>query len=129
MSCELAYLYVSSQTLTAKHKTGETYDYEVGICTDVGKSDKTGGCGVVQYTTNHSYCLGRINSSQIARSKSYIVAKMCNDCEITASDGVWIELTYTNGDHYHTHCDKIGRMVRIAFLCDPLVHGMVSFLH
>lgn len=75
MSCDL-YLRVSSQTLTAiKHKTGDIYDYEIGICTDVGKSDGKRGCGVVQYTTNHSYCLGRIDSSQIARSKSQVIVK------------------------------------------------------
>ena len=38
---------------------------------------------------------------------------------------MWIELTYTNGDHYHTHCNKNQRIARIAFLCDPLVHGKV----
>lgn len=43
-----------------------------------------------------------------------------------AKDGVWIELTYTNGDKYHNHCNKNQRIARIAFLCDPLVHGKVS---
>ena len=40
-------------------------------------------------------------------------------------DGVWIELTYTGGDNYTSHCDKRSRMTRLAFLCDPNINGKV----
>ena len=40
-------------------------------------------------------------------------------------DGVWIELTYTGGDNYTSHCDKRARMTRLAFLCDPNINGKV----
>ena len=44
---------------------------------------------------------------------------------LTASDGVWIELTYSKGDSYHSHCNKAPRSARLIFLCDPLVNGLV----
>ena len=43
-----------------------------------------------------------------------------------ARDHVWTELTYTNGDHYGSHCGKEDRKGRIIFLCDPLIPGKVS---
>ena len=45
----------------------------------------------------------------------------------SGSNGVWIELTYTNGDVYNNHCKKSQRMARIMFLCDPAINGNVSF--
>lgn len=38
---------------------------------------------------------------------------------------MWIELTYTGGDNYTSHCDKRARMTRLAFLCDPNINGKV----
>ena len=43
----------------------------------------------------------------------------------TGSDGVWIELTYSGGSKYHSHCGSVARTARIVFLCDPNVGGMV----
>lgn len=39
---------------------------------------------------------------------------------------MWIELTYSQGDKYHSHCDKVARTSRIAFLCDPNIGGKVG---
>ena len=48
-------------------------------------------------------------------------------CVCSGRDGVWIELTYTGGDNYTSHCDKRARMTRLAFLCDPNINGKVCF--
>ena len=39
------------------------------MCVDVGTNNKTSDCGIVQYGVNQSHCLGRVNSSQVARSE------------------------------------------------------------
>lgn len=51
-----------------QHKNGDKYLYKVGVCIDVGGDNKT-DCGIVQYGNNQSHCLGRVNSSQVARSE------------------------------------------------------------
>ena len=43
----------------------------------------------------------------------------------SGSDGVWIELTYSGGSKYNSHCGKMARTARIVFLCDPNIAGMV----
>lgn len=45
------------------------------------------------------------------------------------ADGTWIELTYSGGDVYHSHCDAGSRTARIVFLCDPNVKGQVHYFH
>ena len=45
------------------------------------------------------------------------------------ADGTWIELTYSGGDVYHSHCDAGSRTARIVFLCDPNVKGQVLYYH
>ena len=44
---------------------------------------------------------------------------------IIADDHIWLELTYTGGDKYGSHCDKEERKARLVFLCDTNVPGLV----
>ena len=44
---------------------------------------------------------------------------------LVAADGVWIELTYSDGIAYKHHCNGAARSARLIFLCDPLIRGMV----
>lgn len=103
------------QEFDATHETKDVYTYRIGVCVDV--DDDHPDCAVVQYETDENRkarCAGKVNTAQIARS----------------GDGVWIELTYTGGDNYTSHCDKRARMTRLAFLCDPNINGKgkVEFL-
>ena len=102
------------------------------MCVDV--DDEHPDCAVMQYEVDRDQrarCAGKVNTAQIARSKSRNV-KLCFDaeyydsvCVLIGRDGVWIELTYTGGDNYTSHCDKRARMTRLAFLCDPNINGKV----
>jgi cation-dependent mannose-6-phosphate receptor len=97
--------------------TDKTYKYNIGICVDVDH-DGIPGCAVKQTdstsNSSHSFCIGRTAEAQVARM----------------ADGTWIELTYSGGDVYHSHCDSGSRTARIVFLCDPNVKGQghVDFL-
>lgn len=96
--------------------TDKTYTYTIGICVDVDKDSP--GCAVKQTdyanSTSHSFCIGKTTQAQVART----------------ADGTWIELTYSEGDNYHSHCGLGSRTARIVFLCDPRVKGQghVDFL-
>ncbi len=45
---------------------------------------------------------------------------------LSAADGVWIELTYSDGAPYGHHCNGAKRSARLIFLCDPLINGLVG---
>ena len=47
---------------------------------------------------------------------------------VTADDHIWVELTYTGGDMYGSHCKQEARKARLVFLCDTNVPGLVSYL-
>lgn len=42
------------------------------------------------------------------------------------ADGMWIELIYTGGHSYTSHCNKQPRTTRIVFLCDSSIEEMVG---
>ncbi len=52
------------------------------------------------------------------------VATLCH-CS-AGHDGMWIELVYTGGLSYGSHCKQQSRTARIVFLCDPDIGGMVG---
>ena len=62
-----------SYDLDARHDTGDSYRYVVGVCTDVGTIEYYTDCGAMQYgvtNPNLTHCLGKVTSAQVARSKS-----------------------------------------------------------
>lgn len=89
-----------------EHSSTEGYYYTVGICVALNDA----GCSVLQISKTdpkNKRCVGRTGSNQVART----------------DDGAWIELTYTDGDNYTSHCNNEDRKSRVVFLCDPFVSG------
>lgn len=117
-----------SQDIEAKHKSGETYRYVIGVCVDVGDVEKHRDCAIMQYGANFSHCLGKLTNIQTSQSKTSdlgLVIIILVSFGV-AKDGVWKELTYTRGSRYSSHCNRTERMSRIVFLCDPAVTGKVG---
>ena len=55
----------------------------------------------------------------------FVINFFCINFPFAGSDGIWIELTYSGGSKYHSHCGNLARIARIVFLCDPNVGGTV----
>lgn len=99
-----AYVGLKYSTV-GEHSSDKAYNYFVGVCVDA--LDDQPGCAVVQMSNDSTHCIGKTSQTQIART----------------ADGAWIELTYTGGDEYGSHCGKTPRTARLAFLCDPFIKG------
>ena len=125
----LLYTSLTSGKFPGAHKD-KTYLYNIGVC--VSPDPALPGCGIVQYDTNKStsHCIGKIASSQVSESEkcSFSITSihiLSFSADSLADDKVWVELTYTNGDSYTSHCGKESRRGRLAFLCDSLISGLV----
>ncbi|XP_011409630.1 PREDICTED: cation-dependent mannose-6-phosphate receptor-like [Amphimedon queenslandica] len=97
----------------------KTYKYKIGVCVEVDR-DNAPGCGIVQYEhythkngtiETRRYCIGLLSKSQVTET----------------NDHVWVELTYSGGDRYGSHCNGENRKGRLVFICDPLITGMGKF--
>lgn len=68
-TCDL--LCIHSQEFKAVHESKDEYRYRIGVCTDVDEAFPD--CAVMQYEQDggkRSFCAGKVNTAQIARSKS-----------------------------------------------------------
>ena len=70
--------------------------------------------------------LQEVRLHNIAFLVDYIYTYMYHSLAPIAKDGVWIELTYSGGTNYTSHCGSRPRTARLIFLCDPLIQGLVS---
>ncbi len=59
--------------MSATHSSGDSYDYVIGVCTDIGEGESRKGCGAMQYGSNnnnsHTHCLGNISHAQVTQSE------------------------------------------------------------